>query len=202
MPRAHKRPTRTAARCRAACAIIIFSFALSHAPFARAETKSVTDFVDSLMTDASQCAARPDRNTSNFVVRLARYIDIDFMAQMTLGSKWVQLDTHERDRYLRAYRDLVRRIALKFCASNDLAFEKLGSRRSGETELIAFRVQRPNGSHDLYWYVRTVPELAIIDIATDGVLISERLRSEFEVIIRMHDGDLTALPAAIDRLQP
>jgi ABC-type transporter MlaC component len=200
--RARERQSTAHALLRTACVVATLALILAQPLRARAETKSPADFVQNLLDDAWQCAARKDLSGLDLIARIARYVDIEHMARTALGSPWEQLGAGERGRYLRAYRDLFQRVAAKYCAAKDVVLEKLGSRRSGGIELVAFRVRRSSGEHDIYWYVRTGPRYAVVDIAINGVLVTERQRREFEVIIRAHDGDLTALPDGIDRLQP
>ncbi len=206
-PRAPERPVNRCGPARRRAASRLAAVALLAAAFwcgngARAEERSAGDFVQALIDDALRCDASSERAAPDLATRISRYIDIERMARTALGAPFDQLDAGQRERYLRAYGDLVRRVVAKFCTSNGVVLEKLGSRRSGDTEIVAFRLRRANDEHDLYWYVRAEPPYAVVDIATDGVLVTERQRREFAAIIRRHDGDLTALAAAIDGLQP
>lgn len=169
---------------------------------ARADANSAPEFVAALINGVCRPTPQPEMTTPDLATRLSHFVDIDHMAQTAIDSRWDFLDERTRERYLQAYRDLIRRITEKLCAKKDVTEELLGVRHEREIDIVAFRLHSSGGDHDFYWYVRTVPRFSVVDIAIDGVLVTDRLRREFEIVLKTHAGDLTALPAAIDRLRP
>jgi phospholipid transport system substrate-binding protein len=137
--------------------------------------------------------------------RLREFFDMDSMALSALGEMSATVSGQLRTRYVASQnRLLVRVIKRHLGAVRPSALKVVGTRRLDDAkELVVTRVRLDDGREkEVMWYVGVKGAPRIVDLAYDGLLVSEMQRREFANIVHVNSGDLNALPDAIDRLNP
>jgi ABC-type transporter MlaC component len=182
--------------------IIVAFLVLPFAAFSEeSQPSSPTQLVQRVMQTGM--SSSESGSTTGIESLVDEYTDIPKMTRRALGPWWSSLDSVEEDRYIAANRALVVRIFTK--QFDTIVLDRVaivGTRRlDKDVDIVAVRVATKLGAeHDILWYVETRPELRIIDVAMDGILLTNRQHQQMATMLQEQGYNLATLPNAISTI--
>ncbi|WP_300376566.1 phospholipid-binding protein MlaC [Henriciella sp.] len=172
------------------------ALAFSSAAYAKASDEEAT----AVVTEAAERAvsALEDSSISDSEAsQIIELVDVDRVAQFTLGNKWAELSDDQKTRYVEAFRVFAKsqlKEHLSGLSGAEVEVVKVTPR--GETDkIVATRVTTSdnNNPQTLSWRLMDQGEWTIVDIQAQDVWFAIEQRAQFKTILDQNNGDIDAL---------
>jgi phospholipid transport system substrate-binding protein len=162
--------------------------AVTATAFVQSRAGTIIDIVNrAASTDAERAQRRQDLRDS-----VSAFLDIDLLAERTLGTHWEGLTPEQRVEFTALLRDLIetsysRRLGTGTVAEDDYSVRYTGERaRSARTTVDAEVTVRDRTYHVEAKLLSRGGTFVIYDIVTDDVSLEESYSESFDRTIRQH----------------
>lgn len=169
------------------------------------DAASAKTFVNKLLQDLINVVNGPG-STAQKQAALQKLVDdsvdVAGVARFCLGRFWRQANPQQQTEYIALFRKvLMNNVTGRVGEYSGVSFTMVGSQARDGGTAVSTTVTRPhNAPNKVDWIVEQVGgQLKIIDVVAEGTSLRLTQRSDYSSFLGQHNGDISALLAALKR---